>query len=117
MAYTALHVTDNEKSTLHKSSAVLIFYNLLLLLVLPSFVVHIIIVCIDQIGKFYKFISLRFQVGDQGVQSLRGIFGAIVAEDNRAVAQMLVIAYGGDDGIYAIIFPVQAVNVRNKNKY
>lgn len=95
----------------------LIFYNLLLLQMLSSFMIHIIIVCIDQIGKLYKFISLRFQIGDQGVQSLRGIFCTIVAEDNRSVAQMLMIAYGGDDGIYAVIFPVKAVNVRNKNKY
>ncbi|MDE6529469.1 MAG: hypothetical protein K2K96_01700 [Lachnospiraceae bacterium] len=79
--------------------------------------IHIIIVCIDQFRKSYKFISLRFQIGDQGVQSLCGIFCTIVAEDNGAVAQMLMIAYGGDDGIYAVIFPVKAVNVRNKNKY
>ncbi|MDE6687515.1 MAG: hypothetical protein K2K17_09385 [Lachnospiraceae bacterium] len=79
--------------------------------------IHIIIVCIDQIGKLYKFISLCFQIGDQGVQSLCGIFCAIVAEDNGTVAQMLMIAYCGDDGIYAVIFPVKAVNVRNKNKY
>lgn len=68
--------------------------------------IHIIIVCIDQIGKFYKFISLCFQIGDQGIQSLRGILCAIVAEDDGTVAKVLMIAYGGDDGIYAIIFPV-----------
>lgn len=73
---------------------------------LSSFVVHIIIVSIDQIGKFYKFISLRFQIGDQGVQSLRGIFCTIVAEDNGAVTQMFMVAYGGYNGIYAVIFPV-----------
>lgn len=84
----------------------LIFYNLLLLQMLSSFVVHIIIVSIDEIRKFYKFISLGFQIGDQGVQCLGGIFCAIVAEDNGAVTQMLVIAYGGDDGFNAVIFPV-----------
>lgn len=83
---------------------------------LPSFVVHIIIVCINQVGKFNKFIALRFQIGDQVVKRLRSIFCAVMTEDDGTVTQMLMVAYGRNNGIYAVIFPVKAVNVRNRKR-
>lgn len=68
---------------------------------------------VDQVGHFDKFISLAFRRGDQRIQHLRGVFGSVVAENDGAVAQMLVIADFVDDRDGIIVLPVQAVHILN----
>ena len=80
---------------------------------LPSLHIHRIIFFIDQIRHLHKLVSLSFERGDERIQRLRGIFGTIVAQNDGAVAQMLVIADGIHDGIWAVVFPVQAAHILN----
>ena len=66
---------------------------------------------VDQFGNGNDLIALPLQIGDQRIQSLRREFRPVVAEDDGAAAQMLMIADGGDDGIRAVILPVQGIHV------
>ena len=73
---------------------------------LPSFYIHRIIFLIDQIRHLHEFISLSFQCRDECIQRLGSVLRSIVAKDDRAVAQMLVVTDGIDDGVHAIVLPV-----------
>ena len=51
------------------------------------------IVPADELGDGDQFISFFFQTCDQVIQSLSGIFGSVVAEDDGSVFQSFVIHY------------------------
>lgn len=74
--------------------------------------IHRVVLLIDQIGHLHKFVTFLLQCRDQRIQCLGGVFGAVVAEDDRAVAEMLVTAYGIDNGIHAVVLPVKRIHVR-----
>ena len=38
--------------------------------------------------------------------------GAVVAQDDGAVAQMLVVAHSVDDGVHTVVLPVERILVR-----
>ena len=80
---------------------------------LPPLHIHRIIFFIDQIGHPHEFVAFAFQRRDQRIQCLRSVLGSVVAQDDGAVAQMLVVAYGINDGVYAVVLPVQAVHILN----
>lgn len=79
---------------------------------LPSLHIHLIIFLIDQIRHLHKFIAFSFQRGDERIQCLGSVLGTVVAQDDGAVAQVLMVAYGINDGVYAVVLPVQAVHTR-----
>lgn len=67
---------------------------------------------VDQVGHLHKFISLSFQRRDQRIQRLCRVLGAVVAEDDGAVDQMLVVAHSIDDGVHTVVLPVEGILVR-----
>ena len=79
---------------------------------LPTLHVHLIIVFVDQVFDPDQFITFLFQRGDHFIQSFGGMLGSVVAEDDGAVAQMLVVAHFIDNGRSIVVLPVQAVHVR-----
>ena len=68
---------------------------------------------VDQVGHFDKFISLAFRRGDQRIQRLCGVFRTVVAQDDGAVAQMLVVAHSVDDGVHTVVLPVERIHILN----
>ena len=79
---------------------------------LPSLHIHRIFFFIDQIRHLHKLVSLSFERGDERIQRLRGIFGTIVAQNDGAVAQMLVVAHSVDDGVHTVVLPVERILIR-----
>ena len=79
---------------------------------LPSLHIHRIIFFIDQVRHLHKFVPLVLKRGDERIQRLCGVLGSVVAQDDRAVAEMFVIAHGIDDGVYAVVLPVEGIHVR-----
>ncbi len=80
---------------------------------LSSFHVHRIIIFVDQILYSDQFIALFFECGDHLIQGLGSMFGTVVAEDDGAVAQMLVIAHLVYDRGGIVVLPVQTVHILN----
>lgn len=78
---------------------------------LPPFRIHMVSVPVDELGNGYDLISLAFQIGDQGIQGVCGIFCPVMAEDDGAVAKMLVAAYRTDNGVRSIILPVERIHI------
>ena len=79
---------------------------------LPSLHILRIFFFIDQIRHLHKLVSLSFERGDERIQRLRGILRTVVAQDDRTIADMLVIAHRIDDGVHAVILPVEGIHVR-----
>ena len=79
---------------------------------LPSLHIHRVILFIDQIRHLHKLIAFSFERGDERIQRLGGVLRPVVAQDDGAVAQMLVVADRVYDGVHAVVLPVQAVLVR-----
>ena len=79
---------------------------------LPPLHIHGIIFLIDQVGHFHKLISFSFQRGDERIQRLGGVLRPVVAQDDGAVAQMLVVADGIHDGVHTVVLPVEGILVR-----
>ncbi len=63
---------------------------------LPSFRIHMVTVTVNQFRDGNNFISLPFQVGNQGIQCVRRVFCPVMAQDDGAVSQVLVGANGTD---------------------
>jgi len=61
----------------------------------------------------YEGKSFFFQCLDHGIQCLRCVLGAVVAENDGAIAQMFMFRYFFDNGICVIVFPIQGIHVRN----
>ena len=80
---------------------------------LSPFDIHRIIFFIDEVRHFYKLVPLVLKRGDERIQRLRGVLGSVVAQDDRAVAEMFVIAHGIDDGVYAVVLPVKGIHILN----
>ena len=80
---------------------------------LPTLHVHLIIVFVDQIFDHDKFIPFLFQRGDHFIQSFGSMLGSVVAEDDGAVAQMLVVAHSVDDGVHTVVLPVERIHILN----
>lgn len=83
---------------------------------LPSFRIHMIILTYDQIGERYKFITRIKKVCDQGVERFRRVLCAVVAKNDGAVSEMFVIADRLNDGVHAVIFPIETIHVRYRCK-
>ena len=58
---------------------------------LPPFVIHVIIVLVDQFRNRHKNIPLIFQRGNEDIQRLGCKFRSVMAKDNTAVSKMLVL--------------------------
>lgn len=84
---------------------------------LPPFMVHMVIVPDNQLRERHEGVSGVLEGSNQRFQRLRGIFSAVVAEDDAAVSEMLVLCDGLNDGIDAVILPVQGINICNRSKY
>lgn len=80
---------------------------------LPSLHIHRVVFLINQIRHLHKLIALAFERGDERIQCLGGVLGTVVAQDDGTIAQMLVIAYGIHDGVYAVVLPVEGVHILN----
>ena len=63
----------------------------MLIFYLPPFVVHVIIVLIDQFRNRHKGIPFIFQCGNEGIKRLGGKFCPIMAKDNAAISKMFVL--------------------------
>lgn len=74
--------------------------------------IHRIIFFIDQVRYLHELIALILKCGDERIQRLRGILRTVVAQDDRTIAEMLVIAHRIDDGVHAVILPVEGIHVR-----
>ena len=83
---------------------------------LPSFRIHMIILTYDQLGERYELITRIKKVCDQGVERFRRVLCAVVAKNDGAVSEMFVVADRLNDGVHAIVFPIEAIHVRNRSK-
>ena len=88
-----------------------LFQLYLFILDLPSFRIHMVTVTVNQFRDGNNFISLPFQVGNQGIQGIRRKFCSVMAQDDGTVSQMLVAAYRVYDGINTVILPVQGIHI------
>lgn len=70
----------------------------------------------DQIGERYEFITRIKKVCDQGVERFRRVLCTVVTKNDGAVSEMFVIADRLNDGVHAVIFPIEAIHVRNRCK-
>jgi len=73
--------------------------------------VHMVAVAVDELGERHKGVALPLQRGDHRLERLRGIFCAVVTKDDAAVAEVLVLGHGLNNGVHAVILPVEAVYV------
>ena len=78
---------------------------------LASFCVHVIIFADDKLRHGNNLVALFFQTGNHGIEGVGGVGGTVVAEDDGTVAQVLVLADCFDDGVAAVVFPVERVHV------
>ena len=76
---------------------------------LPALMIHMIIFPKNQLRDRYNLITFSLKSLNQRVKRVRRILGPIVAEDDAAVSQMLVLGYRFYDGVHPIILPVQTV--------
>ena len=58
-----------------------------------------------------KFISFSFHRSDERIQCLRSVLGSVVAQDDGAVAKVLVVTDGIHDGVYAVVLPVEGIHI------
>lgn len=63
----------------------------------------------DQLRDRHELIPLLLQCLNQPVERFRRMFRPIVAEDDRAVSQMLVLCHFPDDRVCVIVLPVKTV--------
>lgn len=70
----------------------------------------------NQLGERYKFIACVKKRLNHGFQRFRCVFCTVMAENDRAIAQVLVIADCLNDGVYAVVFPVKAIHTRYGSK-
>lgn len=77
--------------------------------ILPSFMVHLVIFCIDQFRDWDDFVSFVIETGDDARERVFCIFGTVVHEDDRTVAEMFVVEDFGDDRVGTVVLPVKAV--------
>lgn len=75
-----------------------------------------IIIPVDQLRDRHELIPLPLQRGNQRFQGFRRIFGTVMAEDNAAVAEMFMLRDRLDDGIHAVIFPVEGITIIYRGK-
>ena len=80
---------------------------------LPSLHIHRVIFLINEIRYLHEFIAFSFQRRDERIQRLCGVLRPVVAQNDGAVAQMLVVAHGIDDGVHAVVFPVERIHILN----
>lgn len=78
---------------------------------LPAFCINFIVAIINQIRHFHQFKALFFQSLDQAVKSFGSILGTVVTEDNGTVSQMFMIEYSIQNGVCAVILPIQTVYI------
>lgn len=83
---------------------------------LSAFMIQMVFVPVDQFRNGNNRIALVFQLHDQRIQRLSRKFCPVVAKNNRAVSQMLMLRHGLDDGIHSIIFPVKRIITCNRSK-
>ena len=84
---------------------------------LSSLMIHMVITLINQLRHRHKGIPLILQGCDQHIQRLGSIFCPVVTEDDAAVPQVLVLGYRLNDGIHAIVLPVERITPIYKSKY
>ena len=70
----------------------------------------------NKLRQRYKFIALCLQGLNHAFQCLGGIFCTIVTQNNGTVSEVFMVTNGIDDGIDAVVLPIEAVNIGNKNK-
>ena len=83
----------------------------ILILYLASFVIHVIIVLINQLWQRYKSVTLILQRCNESIKRLCCIFCSIMTKDYRTVTKMLMLCYCLDYGIHTIVFPVEGINI------
>ena len=81
-------------------------YNSGNVLNLPSFVVHMVPISVNQFRDRHKGITHVFEGSDHTVQGQGCILGAVVAKDNAAGTQVFVVGDSVNDGIYAVVLPI-----------
>ncbi len=75
-----------------------------------------VILTYDQIGERYEFITRIKKVCDQGVERFCRVLCAVMAKNDGTVSEMFVITDRLNNGVHAVIFPVEAIHVRNRSK-
>ena len=83
----------------------------MLIFYLSAFMIQMVFIPVDQFGNGNNRIALVFQLRNQRIQRLSREFCPVMAEDDRAVSQMLMLRHGLDDGIHAIVFPVKRIHI------
>lgn len=83
---------------------------------LPSLCIDGVMIPYDQLGDGDQLEAFLFQCGKQLIQGFGGVFPAVVAEYDRAVAEMLVLCDTPYNGGGVIVLPVEAVNIRYKSQ-
>lgn len=87
-----------------------------LILKLPSFVIHLIMIAIDQLRNRNDFIAFCMKSFDDTRQGIFCIFGTVVHEDDGTVPKMFTVQNTGDNGIGSVILPVETVIIIYKSK-
>ena len=77
---------------------------------LASFCVHMVIVADNKLRHRNNFIPLFLQPRNHIVERSGGVSGAVVAENDGTVTEMLVLTDSFDDGVGTVVFPIERVH-------
>ena len=86
-------------------------YSRILVRYLPSFMIQVVVIPSNQLRDRNKLIPLILQCCNQSVQRIRRVLGPVVAQNDASVSEVLVLRYSLDDGIYAVVFPVERIHI------
>ena len=73
--------------------------------------VYMIMVFVDELGNGYKFISLILKSGQNCIQRICDVFGAIMAQDDTPVAELFILRDPFNDVLGPIILPVKGIHI------
>ena len=90
-----------------------LFSTVFLILNLPSLMIQMVMIPVNQFRQWHKGIALVLQILNQCIQCLCRKFCSIMAQNNRSASQMFMSGNRLNDGIHPVILPVQRVHTCN----